>query len=72
MSSATTASSVNKRWLWQLKLLFLRGVLLVGRGGEGEGTNGDREASGAGETHAAVLSCFTVITRGSLILDAQG
>jgi hypothetical protein len=56
--------------LRQLKLLFLLGVILAGRGGEGEGTDGDREASAAGETHAAVMSCFTVTTGGSSILDA--
>jgi hypothetical protein len=58
--------------LRQLKLLFLLGVILVGRGSEGEGTDGDREASTVGETHAVVLSCFTVTTGGSSILDAQG
>jgi hypothetical protein len=56
MSSATSA---NKRWLRQLELLFLFGVLLAGRGDEGEGSDSDREASAASENHAAVMSCFT-------------
>jgi hypothetical protein len=71
-SNTTAVISVNKRWLWKLKLLFLLGVLLAGRGSEGEGTNDDMEASVTGETYVAVLSCFTVTMGGSSILDAQG
>jgi hypothetical protein len=42
MSTTAGVSSVNKRWLRQLKLL-LPGVLLAGRGGEGQGTDDDWE-----------------------------
>jgi hypothetical protein len=52
MSTAAAVSSVNKRWHRQLKLL-LPGVLLAGRGGEGQGTDGDWEFVAAGETRAA-------------------
>jgi hypothetical protein len=70
-SRAAVASSVNKRWLRQLPLLLLLGVLSAGRGGEGQDTDGDKESVEAGKTSAATSSYLTVTTRWSSILDAQ-
>ena len=59
-SGGTATSSVNKRFLQLLHLLLLLGVLLAGRGGEGQDTDGGKELLAAGKSYAATSSFHTV------------
>jgi hypothetical protein len=59
-SGVTATSSVNKRFLQLLHLLLLLGVLLAGRGSEGQDTDGDKESVAAGKSRAATSSFHTV------------